>query len=363
MNIDKFDIGTEPFEKTLFLRLPSTAMLDEHAANVLKEWNSPLLYAEAERFNFYYDITGRVPLRTILGKTLSKADAIHIFASVADAVLYAEENGVNPKYMILDSDLVFVSEESGSMRFVCVPAVNHGLAAKPLRAYIKELIVNMMYDEEENLEYIGKIVNYLNKGKRLDVGDFLDFLDMLEEEEQPIVEKELIEEPEPIDEAVEEAIKLVEEPEMIPVVQEMFIPEPEVVPAVEEITSLEPEIVSDVEEQPMFIPEPKDSPMNMLPTYPYFIRKRNGEMVIIDKEEFKIGKIPGMADYIVTDNPAISRMHAIIKKIDGVYYVCDNYSTNSTYLNGEILEPGKNYILIDGARVNFANDEFTYYMD
>ena len=356
MNIDKFDIGTEPFEKTLFLRLPSTAMLDEHAANVLKEWNSPLLYAEAERFNFYYDITGRVPLRTILGKTLSKADAIHIFASVADAVLYAEENGVNPKYMILDSDLVFVSEESGSMRFVCVPAVNHGLAAKPLRAYIKELIVNMMYDEEENLEYIGKIVNYLNKGKRLDVGDFLDFLDLLEMEE-PVVEQEAIVEPEPIVEAVEEEIKIV------PVVQEMFVPEPEVIPVAEEVTSLEPEFVSEAEEQPMFVSVPDELPVSTLPTHPYFIRKRNGEKVIIDKEEFKVGKIPGMADYIVTDNPAISRMHAIIKKIDGAYYVCDNYSTNSTYLNGEILEPGKNYILIDGARVNFANDEFTYYMD
>lgn len=363
MNIDKFDIGTEPFEKTLFLRLPSTAMLDEHAANVLKEWNSPLLYAESERFNFYYDITGRVPLRTLLGKTLSKADAIHIFASVADAVLYAEENGVNPKYMILDSDLVFVSEESGSMRLVCVPAVNHGLAAKPLRAYIKELIVNMMYDENENLEYVGKIVNYLNKGKRLDVGEFLDFLDLLEGEASSVDEQDVITEPEPMVEAIEEETKFIPEPEKVPVVQEMFIPEPEVIPVAEEFTSFEPEIVAEAEEQPMFVPVPDELPISMLPTHPYFIRKRNGEKVIIDKEEFKVGKIPGMADYIVTDNPAISRMHAVIKKIDGAYYVCDNYSTNATYLNGEILEPGKNYILIDGARVNFANDEFTYYMD
>ncbi len=348
MNIDKFDIGTEPFEKTLFLRLPSTAMLDDHAANVLKEWNSPLIYAESEKHNFYYDITGRVPLRTILGKTLSKADAIHIFASITDAVLYAEENGVNPKYMILDSDLVFVSEESGSMRFVCVPAVNHGLAAKPLRAYIKELIVNMMFDEDENLEYIGKIINFLNRGKRLDTSEFLDFLDNLELDETAVDETKE-------DNIAEEQVMFVPEPEVLPVNEDDYIPELNVV------LDKEPEIV--LEEPEIPVSEPIEEPVMMFPSYPYLIRKRNGEKVIINKDEFKIGKIPGMADYSVTDNPAISRMHAVIKNVDGIYYVCDNFSTNATYLNGEILEPGKDYILINGARVNFANDEFTYYID
>ena len=58
----------------------------------------------------------------------------------------------------------------------------------------------------------------------------------------------------------------------------------------------------------------------------------------------KSEKFPGMADYLLTDNPAVSRMHAIIHKIDGAYYICDNYSTNATFLNGEQLEAGKKII-------------------
>lgn len=45
MNIDKFEMDTVPFEKTLTLRLPSTAMMDEEAAQALSEWNSPLIYS------------------------------------------------------------------------------------------------------------------------------------------------------------------------------------------------------------------------------------------------------------------------------------------------------------------------------
>ena len=67
-----------------------------------------------------------------------------------------------------------------------------------------------------------------------------------------------------------------------------------------------------------------------------------------------------MAEYLLSDNPVVSRMHAIIHKVDGSYYVCDNYSTNHTYLNGEKLEAGKRYLLIGGAKVKFANEEFTF---
>ena len=63
---------------------------------------------------------------------------------------------------------------------------------------------------------------------------------------------------------------------------------------------------------------------------------------------------------MLSDNPAVSRMHAIIHNVDNTYYICDNYSTNATYLNDERLEPGKNYLLMNGVKVRLANDEFTY---
>ena len=37
----------------------------------------------------------------------------------------------------------------------------------------------MQYDEMENLEYIGKIINYLNRNKKLDPEAFIEFLEGL----------------------------------------------------------------------------------------------------------------------------------------------------------------------------------------
>lgn len=75
MNIDKFTIDTQPFEKTLTFRLASPA-LDQSAAAALGEWNSPLIYGEFDKNNIYYDITGRVPLRQTLGHPLSCEEAV-----------------------------------------------------------------------------------------------------------------------------------------------------------------------------------------------------------------------------------------------------------------------------------------------
>ena len=113
MNIDKFTIDTQPFEKTLTFRLASPA-LDQSAAAALGEWNSPLIYGEFDKNNIYYDITGRVPLRQTLGHPLSCEEAVNLFISVADAIcLYAQENAVHPKYVILDSDLVLSPKPAG----------------------------------------------------------------------------------------------------------------------------------------------------------------------------------------------------------------------------------------------------------
>ena len=366
MNIDKFEMDGAPFEKTLTLRLPSTAMMDEEAAAALGEWNSPLIYAEHDKHHFYYDITGRVPLRSQLSRVMTKREAIALFASVADALLYGMEKNINPKFILLDSDLVYMSEETGSLRFICIPAVNHGLQNKPLRSYIRELLVNMQYDGSENLEYVGLIINYLNQNKKLHPEDFIEFLDSLEGEGAASV-KDGFSMPKSPD-----SPKVMPEPDMIPL-ESLAAPKSEPVfekASEPDFSFKEPE--SPKAENDLNIPEIRleeavssgsavtfEKPQSC----PYMIRKKNGEKIMIDKDEFKIGKIPGMADYLLTDNPAVSRMHAIIHKIEGAYYICDNYSTNATYLNGEQLEAGKNYILLNGVRVSFANDEFTYYTD
>ena len=91
--------------------------------------------------------------------------------------------------------------------------------------------------------------------------------------------------------------------------------------------------------------------------FPIFERKNTGESVEINKNIFTIGK-ENESDFIVSNNKAISRRHAVIEKINGNYYLTDKKSTNHTYLNGEILEPERAYVLSDIFGLQMRNSYF-----
>ena len=93
---------------------------------------------------------------------------------------------------------------------------------------------------------------------------------------------------------------------------------------------------------------------------PVIIRTRTGERIRIDKPIFCIGKSAQGVDYQVTDNNSVSRRHAYIINVNGVYYLRDNKSTNHTYLGGKIINSGTDMMLIDGSRFKLANEEFTF---
>ena len=67
---------------------------------------------------------------------------------------------------------------------------------------------------------------------------------------------------------------------------------------------------------------------------PYFLRVKTGERISLDKAEFKIGHKARLVDYAITDNSAISRVHCVITKRNGVCFISDNKSTNGTFVNG-----------------------------
>ena len=81
-----------------------------------------------------------------------------------------------------------------------------------------------------------------------------------------------------------------------------------------------------------------------LPTL-YLRRVRDNSMILIDRPQFRIGRDPGVADFIVTDNTAVGRQHADIIQRGESFFVVDLNSTNHTYLNGTQIQPLQEYPL------------------
>ena len=438
MNIKEFEVQhNKPYEMTLMYELYEDSEFDKKASKVISQ--SPL-FAESKMNKevFYYNITNKTSLRKYLNLGMDKDTMLYMIRKLISADDFFEENELDKRYLLFDADLILVDKESEELTFITVPAVNHGMIVKPLRIFIRELLASAVYEENENLDYVGRLISFINANKNMSKQELENVLGMIEaSSSQTVSESQQAEGTEetpaeikltnvetvsnsvenavaesPYTQAVSEAAEPVQTndvnatdiahenlpeldiPEIIvednaqkeeaPVIPEIIIPD--AMNITEESTPVQMDIEAEdnarretearaqaeaeTEERARREAEAKaqaeaeenarQEAMHVKKTVPYLVRTKSQEMVEIDKDEFKIGKIPGMADFLLSDNPAVSRMHAIIHHIDGSYYVCDNYSTNHTYLNGERLEAGKNYLLIHGAKLAFANDEFTF---
>ena len=103
-----------------------------------------------------------------------------------------------------------------------------------------------------------------------------------------------------------------------------------------------------------------DLGMNMNEPRPHLIRERTGEKIYITKDEFKIGKSKVHADYALENNSAISRVHVVVIKRNGVCYMEDNNSTNGTFVDGKRLEPGREILLKANMSIILGDECFTY---
>lgn len=98
------------------------------------------------------------------------------------------------------------------------------------------------------------------------------------------------------------------------------------------------------------------------PTFPYLIREKNQEKILVDKPSFRIGKERRYCDYFVADNNAVSRSHADILTKAGRYYIVDNNSTNKTYVDGRVVPVQKEVEIFSGTKLKLANEEFVFYI-
>lgn len=86
------------------------------------------------------------------------------------------------------------------------------------------------------------------------------------------------------------------------------------------------------------------------------------EKIHINKEVFKIGRLPGEVDYLA-NNKAIGRIHMELRTVNSKYYIVDLNSRNGTFINGRRLEANKEYKIENKDILMLADCEFTFQID
>ncbi|WP_234121610.1 FHA domain-containing protein [Clostridium hydrogenum] len=95
--------------------------------------------------------------------------------------------------------------------------------------------------------------------------------------------------------------------------------------------------------------------------YPYLAQNKNGvvQKIYINKDVFKIGRLDEFVDY-VSDNKAVGKMHAEIRKINSEYYIKDLNSKNGTYINNKRLESNELYKIKENDVIKFADSSYAF---
>jgi len=88
-------------------------------------------------------------------------------------------------------------------------------------------------------------------------------------------------------------------------------------------------------------------------------RKATKERIPVTTKKFKIGKSSDKNHYVISDNPKISREHAVIYREEESIAIMDRKSLNHTYVNEVMLKEGEVKKLEHGDQLKFADEIFT----
>lgn len=94
--------------------------------------------------------------------------------------------------------------------------------------------------------------------------------------------------------------------------------------------------------------------------YPTLYRVSTQETITLNKSVFRLGK-GSSSDYVITQNSAVSRIHADIVTRGYRYFIKDLGSTNFTFINNQQLDTKYEMELYDGDNIKLGNEEFIFY--
>lgn len=360
-------------------------------------------FENGKAFTLYYSYGNRITLKQFLSRVVEKSEAVNFLKSLTKAYMEAEKYGLNTDHILLGINSIFYNEESQKVSCVYIPAREGVLPARPLRLFLKEMLVNIVYSEEDDMTWLGNTIRYISRNRQLSYNDFYDFLQTQEElDQKPAAEADVIPEAEPElkfeiqetekteKEISEEGTQVVKEKEPVILPDVKTVPLQrgeseedlselksvlESIPAAESVNALKFSLQEDeaksaeietVEAGPEEIqaaaetePEAAMSENIENRMTGLLLRRKNQMSYVLEKAEMSIGKSESN-DIYIGDNPAISRVHAIIRRADDNYFIRDNASTNHSFVNGIVLVEDQEKALSAGDRILLGNEEFIF---
>ena len=374
---------------------------------------------------FIYEIGNKVQLTEFLKKEINKKQMLTLLYNLLSGLEAFGMNMISLSYVAKDIQYVFVAPESLNIYFIVAGVDKEITDLNEVRNFVKDVICNAHYFEMDRDNYVARLITFTNKLGTFSVGDMKEFVNQLlidmgihiEEEKKKTEKKEEKTANDKVSRigVMQNNAKMVQPgasaggsvPPM-PNRQVPPMPNGQPMPGRPMPMQMGPDgkpmngqpmpgrpmpmqmgpdgkpIVPPIPNRPSpSMPEkkPEAAPVPPMPEkkpeaapvppveekkpqvpVPYLLRIATNEKIYINKPEFSIGRSATKADYTVTDNSDVSRIHCIIERKNGVSYIRDNASTNGTFVNGQNIAGQKNVFLTNNAKVSLGDEGFIYFV-
>ncbi|SNU09345.1 FHA domain protein [Lachnospiraceae bacterium] len=249
-----------------------------------------------------FKVPATLPLEQFLRKQLYKGEFLAMLSNILNQLIYFNENNMSLNKLLLDVHYMYIELSTLDVQLLYMP-VNKKFADCNVTEFIQEFISKVRFANMDSVDCVDKILKYLDSKLMFNLEEFYEYILSLEQEN--ILE----------DDSSEET----------------------------DDTSL------------LTTSENYSNPV------PYLVRAKTNELIPILHKEFLVGKSAN-CDYQITDNKKISRKHAVFRISNGECYIRDNDSTNHTFVNGQLLQPGVEVMLSNDDYIRLGDEEFRYWV-
>lgn len=174
-------------EKYLSYTMGEDCELDEDVLDYCQD-NTPeelveIIYEEDDDYDYLtYPITGKLSLEEYISKERDCESVLFILRNIAQEMISLKEQAVPLSYVLLNRGFIYVDAEKKTVQFLCLPVESKGALSVEFKSFVRQLLANMKYDVEEDLNYVGKLLTYIN-GDNFNLRGLIGLAEALMEEE------------------------------------------------------------------------------------------------------------------------------------------------------------------------------------
>ncbi len=174
-------------EKYLSYTMGEDCELDEDVLDYCQD-NAPeelieIIYEEDDDYDYLtYPITGKTSLEEYIAQEHDCESVLLILRNVAQEMISLKEQAIPLSYVLLNRGFIYVDTEKKTVQFLCLPIESKGALSVEFKSFVRQLLANMKYDVEEDLNYVGKLLTYIN-GDNFNLRGLIGLAEALMEEE------------------------------------------------------------------------------------------------------------------------------------------------------------------------------------